>query len=222
MSKDEAKTRRCVRSFVRREGRLTARQKRAMGTLWDRYVLPMQEGLALDTIFNEGLVTLEIGFGMGASLAVMAKEQPEMNFLGVEVHRAGVASLIADLDEQGSDNVRVICTDALEVLKNVIPDKSLARILIFFPDPWHKKRHHKRRLIQVSFIESIKKKLKPGAILHLATDWEPYAEHMREVILQVAGLKEGTIDDDPRPMTKFERRGVRLGHEITDLIYVAD
>lgn len=209
-----------IRSFVRREGRMTARQQRAIDTLWKRYVLEFNPGLKLDTIFSTDAITLEIGFGMGASLAEMAQQQPVMNFLGVEVHRPGVASLIADLDEQGNDNVRIICADVVEVLTQVIPDSSLDRVLILFPDPWPKQRHHKRRLVQVEFVEQLKQKLKPGGLLHLATDWQNYAEHMLEVLSKIKGLERVSAEKDPRPMTKFERRGLRLGHVVSDLIYV--
>lgn len=209
-----------IRSFVRREGRVTARQQRAMETLWARYVIDLHPKLVLTDIFTEGPTTLEIGFGMGASLVEMAKQYPDINFLGVEVHRPGVASLIADLDEQGSDNVRVICDDVVEVLHQAIPDASLERILILFPDPWPKKRHHKRRLVQVEFIENLVQKLKPGGILHLATDWMHYTEHMIEVISKISTLEQVPNEMDPRPMTKFEKRGIRLGHEVTDLVYV--
>jgi tRNA (guanine-N7-)-methyltransferase len=208
-----------IRSFVRRAGRVTARQRRALENLWGDYVFELTDTLTLSDIFPTGPVTLEIGFGMGASLAEMAEQQPEMNFLGVEVHRPGVGSLLADIEERGLSNIRIICADIIDVLQRVITESSLDRILIFFPDPWHKKRHHKRRLVQPDFIRQLILLLKPNGILHMATDWENYAEHMQEVMQQFSDFKQLSSEADPRPETKFERRGLRLGHKVTDLVY---
>lgn len=208
-----------IRSFVRREGRVTVRQRRALELLWNDYVIELDKGAVLTDIFPNGPITLEIGFGMGASLAKMATDQPEMNFLGVEVHRPGVGSLLADIEALKLSNVRVVCADVIDVLHSFIPKASLDRILIFFPDPWHKKRHHKRRLVQVEFIETLKTRLKEKGILHMATDWENYAEHMCEVMQQIPGFDRMDSGVDPRPETKFERRGLRLGHNVADLVW---
>lgn len=210
-----------IRSFVRREGRVTVRQRNALEQLWDRYVVDLQQIESTADIFADGEVTLEIGFGMGASLAELATAQPQMQFLGVEVHRPGVGSLLADIEERGLTNIRIICADVIDVLAK-IPVQSLQRVLIFFPDPWHKKRHHKRRLVQVDFVEQLKQRLKPQGILHFATDWEHYAEHMQAVMTQLTGFTRLADDADPRPQTKFERRGIRLGHCVTDLVFKRD
>lgn len=198
---------------------MTTRQRKALESLWDHYVVELSDSLTLGDIFATGPITLEIGFGMGASLAEMALQQPEMNFLGVEVHRPGVGSLLADIEERGLSNVRIICADVVEVLHHVIPANSLDRILIFFPDPWHKKRHHKRRLVQVDLVKRLEQCLRPQGILHLATDWANYAEHMQAVMLELSSFKQLPEHTDPRPQTKFERRGLRLGHDVYDLVY---
>jgi len=168
---DNELIKRHIRSFVRREGRLTRRQATALDTLWSRYGM---DHLDLSAFDRQAPVVLEIGFGMGGSLLEMAKVQSEVNFLGIEVHRPGVGALLADLAEHDIDNVRVMCEDASLVLAE-IPDSSLAGINIFFPDPWHKNRHHKRRLIQSAFVHVLAQKLMPEGRLHLATDWEKYA-----------------------------------------------
>ena len=211
--------RRRLRSFVLREGRVTKRQQRALAELWDQYVIAPTSMSEFNTHFPRGLHTLEIGFGMGASLAEMAKASPSCQFLGIEVHKPGVASLLADLDEMGCTNVKVICDDAIDVITHLIPDASLERVLIFFPDPWPKKKHHKRRLVQLALVERLSQKLKESGVLHLATDWDHYAEHMQAVMTQAARFKPIDATLDPRPQTKFERRGVRLGHSIHDLVY---
>lgn len=208
-----------IRSFVRREGRVTVRQQRAIELLWDRYVIDLDNTPPFEALFLGQPVTLEIGFGMGASLAEMAELQPDRQFLGVEVHRPGVGALLAEIESRQLTNVRIVCEDVMVVLREFISDSVLERVLIFFPDPWHKKRHHKRRLVQPAFIELIKAKLKPDAILHMATDWLPYAEYMQTVMSQVSGFDLLAKDADPRPETKFERRGVSKGHQVTDLIY---
>ncbi len=155
----------------------------------------------------------------------MAKAEPGTAFIGVEVHRPGVGRLLHEIERQRIDNVRVFNADAVEVLEKAIPDGSLDRVLVFFPDPWHKKRHHKRRLVNESFVETVKRKLKQGGILHLATDWENYAEHMLEVVEKnpafrnLAGTGKFSPRPDYRPLTKFEQRGIRLGHGVWDLLY---
>lgn len=229
----QEKFHRKIRSFVRREGRLTKGQQRALDQLFPLYGLKPDENEQINfaSIFNnEHPVHLEIGFGNGQSLTHMADSLPEVNFVGIEVHRPGVGNALLQIEKQSLENVRVICEDAVDVINHHIPDNSLAAVYIFFPDPWHKKRHHKRRLVQVDFIETLKTKLQPGGILHFATDWEDYAWHMLEVMHQVEGfenLAKYAPDSqngfcprpDYRPVTKFEQRGLRLGHGVWDLIF---
>lgn len=218
---------RSIRSFVRRQGRMTASQERALAELWPKYGLkPGEELLDLDAVFGRSAPkVLEIGFGMGDALAEMALNHPEQDYLGIEVHRPGVGRLLARLEEQGCDNVRVFCHDAVEILQKQIPDNSLDRVLLFFPDPWHKKRHHKRRIVRSAFVQLIRAKLKPGGVFHLATDWEAYAEWMMEIMSAAEGFENlagaGNYSEKPdyRPETKFERRGRRLGHGIRDLLF---
>lgn len=219
--------RRPVRSFVRREGRLTKGQQRALQDLWPKYGIDNQSSIIdLNKTFSRSAPKiLEIGFGNGHSLAQMAHEHPEDDYLGIEVHRPGVGSLLLQIEELGLSNIRVICNDAVDVLQHCIPDHSLDRVQIFFPDPWHKKRHHKRRIIQSDFIALIARKLLPGGRLHMATDWKDYAQHMSEVMKQSVGFENVSKDSefverpDYRPLTKFEQRGQRLGHGVWDLIY---
>ena len=216
-----------VRSFVRREGRMTRGQQRAMAELFPRYgLVPGEQQLDLPQVFGRnGPCCLEIGFGNGGNLEAMALQHPEVNYLGVEVHRPGVGNLLLQIEEHGIENIRVICADAVEVLKNNIPPASLDAVFIFFPDPWHKRRHQKRRLVQEAFIELVRERLKPGGILHMATDWEDYARHMLAVMQQVSGYVNTAPAGDyaPRPayrvLTKFEQRGLRLGHGVWDLIF---
>ncbi len=215
-----------IRSFVRREGRLTPGQQRALDTLWPRY------GLAFDAepdfshpSGKPAPLTLEIGFGNGDSLAEMAAADPAGLYIGIEVHRPGVGRLLKTLDARGIDNVRVYCHDAVEVLEQRIPDGSLTRVLLFFPDPWHKTRHHKRRIVQPEFVSLVARKLHPGGHFHMATDWQPYAEHMLAVMRAAPGFRNtspaGDYVERPayRPVTRFERRGQRLGHGVYDLIF---
>ena len=177
---------------------------------------------------NDQPIHLEIGFGMGDSLATMAAQRPEVNFLGLEVHPPGVGRLLALVEKHSLNNVRVIQGDAVRILKARFVSGSFERVNIFFPDPWHKKRHHKRRLIQHSFVDLLKEKLVAHGILHIATDWKPYAEHVIDVMTASEGW-EAMNGDNPitdrislgRPETKFERRGMKLGHEIVDLAYRA-
>ena len=208
-----------TRSFVRREGRMTTRQQQALESCADRYLIDHNNSPDLKTLFTSGKITLEIGFGMGASLAKMARLEPQMNFIGVEVHTPGVGALLASLEEHNITNVRIISADVIIVLTELIPDAFLDRVLIFFPDPWPKKRHQKRRLVQHDFIQLLKPKLKPGAVLHLATDWAHYAEHMQMIMGEFPEFARLSDQADLRLETKFERRGVRLGHQITDLVY---
>ncbi len=215
-----------IRSFVRREGRLTKGQQRALDGLWPSFGLNPETVLDPDEIFGRSARrTLEIGFGNGDALLKMAQLEPETDFIGIEVHRPGVGKLLLELEKNNLRNVRIFCTDAVSVINDCIPDWSLDRVLIFFPDPWHKQRHHKRRLVQEPFITSVAAKLKPGGTLHLATDWENYAEHMLKVVgnntafRNCAGHGNYSPRPDYRPLTKFEQRGLRLGHGVWDLVF---
>ena len=214
-----------VRSFVKREGRATKGQTKALELFWDDMGLNHQDGLInCETLFgNANPVTLEIGFGMGKSLVEMAKNDPNRNFIGVEVHRPGVGACIALAQEQGVTNLKVYEHDAIEILADCIPDGSISIVQLFFPDPWHKKKHHKRRIVQVEFVETIRQKLALGGVFHMATDWENYAECMLEDMSSAPGYKNLSEHNnyvprpDSRPLTKFEQRGHRLGHGVWDL-----
>jgi tRNA (guanine-N7-)-methyltransferase len=216
-----------IRSFVRREGRMTDGQTRAIEILWPRFGCTIENGLFdQQTHFNRTApLVFEIGFGMGHSLLQMAQAEPEYDFIGVEVHRPGVGRLLQDLEQAQIKNVKVYAEDAVDVLKQCIADDSLSMVQIYFPDPWHKKRHHKRRLIQPDFLELLRQKLKVGGILHLATDWENYAQHMMEVVSasshfkNTAGEQQYSSKPERRPNTKFEKRGERLGHGVWDLVF---
>lgn len=228
MDSDSEIHRRTVRSFVLRQGRLTAGQTRAFATLWPRYGIEYHpEPLDLPTLFgNSGPVFLEIGFGNGDSLAEMARNHPERNYLGIEVHAPGVGHLLLKIEEYGLPNLRVMHHDAIDVLDNMLPPASLSGVYLFFADPWHKKRHHKRRIVQPDFIARLARLLRPNGFFHAATDWQDYAEHMLSVLdgasrlfRNAAGPGQFTPRPDDRPLTKFERRGTRLGHGVWDLIY---
>lgn len=216
-----------IRSFVRREGRLTPGQQRAMDDLFPRFGLEANDQpFELNTIFGRNAPRiLEIGFGNGESLAEIAKNHPQNDYIGIEVHRPGVGHLLIKIEELGLTNLRVICDDAVEILENQIPDESLDALYLFFPDPWHKKRHHKRRQVQAAWAQLVRRKLKTGGQLHLATDWQNYAEHMLEVLNAAEGFEnlsnsgDYVTKPDYRPETKFERRGMRLGHGVWDLLF---
>ena len=211
-----------VRSFVLRGGRVTDGQKRALDELWPQYGVPEDEApLKLEEVFgNSHPVIVEIGFGNGEATWRMARARPDENFLGIEVHRAGVGRLLLALEQRGIENVRVACADAVDFLKLRVAPDSLAGVRIYFPDPWPKKRHHKRRLVQPEFVALLASRMREGAILHLATDWAPYAEHMREVAAASPWfLPNPETGPGARPETKFERRGRRLGHGVEDLRY---
>ncbi|MDX5627957.1 MULTISPECIES: tRNA (guanosine(46)-N7)-methyltransferase TrmB [unclassified Brenneria] len=216
-----------IRSFVRRQGRLTNGQQQALDNYWPVMGVAFQaEPLAFTSLFGrDAPVVLEIGFGMGASLVTMAAQHPEQNFLGIEVHLPGVGACLSSAHEAEVGNLRVMCHDAVEVLESMIPDGSLSMVQLFFPDPWHKARHNKRRIVQVPFVELVLRKLKVGGVFHMATDWEPYAQHMLEVMGSVAGYRNLSDNNDyvarpeSRPLTKFEARGQRLGHGVWDLMF---
>ncbi len=216
-----------IRSFVRRQGRLTAGQQRALDELWPEFGLDPASGMQDFGAVSgrRAPLTLEIGFGNGSSLAAMAAADPASDFIGIEVHRPGIGHLLQRIKEQHLGNVRIYCEDAVEVLENCIPDASLDRVLLFFPDPWHKKRHHKRRILQPEFIDLVARKLKTGGHFHMATDWEHYAEQMLRAMDAAAGFSNvsgtGNFAERPhyRPPTKFETRGRSLGHGVWDLVY---
>jgi tRNA (guanine-N7-)-methyltransferase len=215
-----------IRSYVIRASRYTDAQKVAIDQHWDDYVIAYEPRLfpSEELFGNSNPLTVEIGFGMGDSLLEMAAANPQINFLGIEVHKPGVGKLLHGVVEQNLSNVKVFCHDAKEILAHCLPPASIARLLIFFPDPWHKKRHNKRRLVQTDFITQQLPLLADGGRIHLATDWEPYAEHMVEAMEAVEGIENlngaGQFWQQPdRPETKFERRGIRLGHGVWDLLY---
>jgi tRNA (guanine-N7-)-methyltransferase len=217
-----------IRSFVVRTGRMTVGQSRALEELWPRFgVEYSSEALSLDGLFGRSAPrTLEIGFGNGEHLADLAVAHPERDYLGIEVHRPGVGHLLMLAATHNLTNVRASQHDAVEVLNNQISPSSLDEVLVLFPDPWHKKRHHKRRLIQTPFVELIASRLKPGGVFRLATDWEEYALQMLEVITAAPALFSNlspTSDWMPRPderaPTRFEKRGARLGHGVWDLAF---
>jgi tRNA (guanine-N7-)-methyltransferase len=217
-----------VRSFVLRMGRMTSGQQRAMDELWPRFGMQYsEECLDLDKLFSRTASRMiEIGFGSGEALAQYAQTHPETDCLGIEVHRPGAGHLLLQLQTSGIGNVRVSCHDAVEVLTHQIPAASVDVIHIFFPDPWHKTRHHKRRLIQTPFVDTLAHVLKVGGTLRLATDWQDYANHMRAVLdphvafNNVADATGFIARTDHRPLTRFERRGHRLGHGVWDLEYI--
>jgi tRNA (guanine-N7-)-methyltransferase len=216
-----------IRSYVLREGRLTAGQERAFAELWPRWGVEYT-GTPLDlaALFgNESPVWLEIGFGNGDSLAALAERHPERNYLGVEVHQPGVGHLLLRLNTLGLGNVRVLRHDAVEVLSYALAPASLAGALLFFPDPWHKRRHHKRRILQPAFVALLARVLRPGGLFHAATDWEDYAQQMLAVLEgsptfeNVAGPGAFSPRPEERPLTRFEQRGRRLGHGVWDLVF---
>ncbi len=212
-----------IRSFVLRQGRLTKGQRRALAEQWPIFGLDSSAGLINPTeVFgNDHPVTFEIGFGMGESLITQAQTQTERNFIGAEVHRPGLGHLLMQAAALTQTNIRVYAEDGQKVLNQCIPNASIDSIQIFFPDPWHKKRHHKRRLINAPFLQLVWNKLKHGGVLHLATDWQPYAEVMLDEMTSCIqeGQKFDQIPPPPRPTTKFEARGQQLGHPVTDLAF---
>ena len=216
-----------IRSFVVRSGRMTVGQQRGWDEFWPGMGLELATAPSdcREAFPGKQPLVVEIGFGMGASLSEMANNAPQENYLGIEVHRPGVGALLAQAGDLELENLRVFCADANEVLAQNIADNSIARLQLFFPDPWHKARHNKRRLVQPEFVERIRPKLEIGGVFHMATDWEPYAEHMMEVMEAAPGYENvsgaGQFAERPenRPLTKFEKRGQRLGHGVWDLLY---
>lgn len=220
--------RRTIKSYVLRTGRVSNRQQQGLDIWLKDYQLTLSDTpWCLETVFGRtGDTVVEIGFGMGTSLLTMAQNAPDINYIGIEVHQAGVGSLVADLHDHQVSNVRIVAHDAVEVFRTQFKDNSLLGVQIFFPDPWHKKRHHKRRLIQSEFIQLLTKKIKKGGFIHCATDWQEYAEHILDVLSNESMLQnqrvEGGYSPKPvqRPLTKFEQRGERLGHGVWDVIFI--
>ncbi|MCG5540824.1 MULTISPECIES: tRNA (guanosine(46)-N7)-methyltransferase TrmB [unclassified Halorhodospira] len=217
-----------TRTFVRREGRLTQGQQRALEALWPHYGLdvPEQGAVDLDALFGRTAPrVLDIGFGDGEALVEMAAADPGRDYLGVEVHRPGVGHCLLCAEQAQVENLRVATVDAVELVRHHLPPRSLAAVHIFFPDPWPKKRHHKRRIVQPAFLDLLAERLVPGGTLHLATDWADYAEWMLDTVepderfVNTCGPRAFIPPPPPRPQTKFERRGLRKGHQVHDLIY---
>ncbi|MEO3693039.1 tRNA (guanosine(46)-N7)-methyltransferase TrmB [Roseateles paludis] len=225
MTADTPEFPRAIKSFVTRAGRMGTGQIKALAELGPRFVLPYQtERLDPAAVFGrQAPLVLEIGFGMGGATAEIAAALPDHDFIGCEVHEPGVGALLKLIGERELPNIRIVQHDAVEVLEHMVGPAALAGVHIFFPDPWHKKRHHKRRLIQPAFVAKLVQHLQPGGYLHCATDWQPYAEQMLEV-LSAEPLLQNTASgyaDKPayRPLTKFEARGLRLGHGVWDLVF---
>lgn len=216
-----------IQSFVKREGRLTSGQAKAIEQHWPVMGLMHQDGLLnIEQTFGRvAPIVLEIGFGMGKSLVEMANNETDKDFIGIEVHRPGVGACLAEAAEQGLTNLRIYEHDAVAVLADCVENSSLARVQLFFPDPWHKKKHHKRRIVQPEFVHTLRQKLAIGGVFHLATDWQNYAEHMLEVMSAAPGFVNVSANGDyvprpeHRPLTKFEQRGQRLGHGVWDLMF---
>jgi tRNA (guanine-N7-)-methyltransferase len=220
---------RTVRSYVIRGGRLTPSQQNALENLWPVFgVSDVTAPFDAPSHFGrEAPLVLEIGFGMGDSLLAMARNNPEKDFIGIEVHKPGVGRLLHEIDALGLRNLRVYCHDAKEILRDCIADGALSCVQIFFPDPWHKKKHNKRRLVQAEFMEQLRHKMAIGGLVHMATDWEPYAAHMMEVMSALPDYRNSAGEGQyagatDRPLTKFEKRGQRLGHVVNDLVFIRE
>ncbi len=221
------KPRRAIRSYVLRQGRITPSQKEALSTAWDHYGLEINAKIyQWDEVFaRKAPRILEIGFGMGDSLFTLAQSHPENDYIGIEVHAPGVGSLLAKAQAHCLTNLKVFASDAVEVLVKSVKDNSLDKVLLLFPDPWPKKKHHKRRIVQSEFVQLVADKLKPNGFFHLATDWQPYADHMLAVLdscpafANAFGKGNFAPPGYERSLTKFEQRGQRLGHAICDLVF---
>jgi tRNA (guanine-N7-)-methyltransferase len=211
-----------IRSFVQRTGRITEAQKRAFDALWQDYGIDYGgQPLDLTTVFGRDVRrTLEVGFGAGTSLVATAARNPEQDFLGIEVHEPGVGRCMREAHEEGLTNLKVICHDAIEVLRDQIADDSIDVFNLFFPDPWHKKRHHKRRIVQAEFVATLSSKLRSGGRFHVATDWPAYAEHIQLIMSEQQQLQDAAGDIPWRPSTRFENRGVKLGHSIWEAVFI--
>lgn len=216
-----------IKSFVRRGGRMTGGQALAYNSMMPKYGIEfVKKTINFSQLFgNDAPVVLEIGFGMGASLAEQAAKNPHLNFFGIEVHRPGIGALMLRVQEQGLTNIRTICHDAIDVLEQMINDASLSRVQLYFPDPWHKTRHNKRRIVKPEFVQLLHHKIQVEGIYHMATDWEDYAKHMLKVMGQEKNWRNLSETNnyiarpEERPMTKFEKRGERLGHGVWDLMF---
>lgn len=227
LTTDSPPVRRGIRSFVVRAGRATAAQQRALVELWPTYGVEFTDRpLDWDQVFGRTAPRMvEIGFGAGEALLAFARDNPDIDCLGIEVHRPGVGHLLLEAHQAGLKNLRIVCHDAVEVLQHQLAPASISLMHIFFADPWPKKRHHKRRLIQAPFVELLAHVMQSHGLLRLATDWEPYAQHMRSVLdacaafTSLAGADGFVARPDVRPLTRFERRGQRLGHRVWDLAY---
>ena len=220
-------TSRSIRSFVVRNGRLTSAQQLAVESLLPQYGIPYSETpINLASVFNrEAPVWMEIGFGNGDALLAMAKQNPDINLIGVEIHTPGIGQALMGIEAGQLSNVRLIQHDAMDVLQNMLAAESLAKVLLFFPDPWRKKRHHKRRIVQQEFLNTVASRLQAEGLLHCATDWADYAQWMKhefsvnESYTNTVGIGQEAPRPDWRPLTRFEQRGHRLGHEVCDLIF---
>jgi tRNA (guanine-N7-)-methyltransferase len=217
---------RTIKSFVIRRGRMTESQETALASLWSVYGLNLSDGLLdAEKVFGRSAdLVMEIGFGMGEALVTMAQANPQQDFIGVEVHPPGVGNILRTIAERELTNVRIYKTDAKDVLQQCIADNALSRMQIFFPDPWHKTKHHKRRLIQQEFVQQVHARLRTGGVLHLATDWQAYANQMLKVMTDAEGFRNCAganhwVTEHARPLTKFEQRGQRLGHGVWDLMF---
>ncbi|WP_374090916.1 tRNA (guanosine(46)-N7)-methyltransferase TrmB [Methylomicrobium lacus] len=215
-----------IQSFIRRQGRLTAGQQHALDNLWAVYGLDPNIDVDFSEVFGRNApLCVEIGFGNGESLAKMAAANPDIDYIGIEVHRPGVGHLLMLLAEKNLTNVRIYCHDAIEILEKRVPDDSLSGVHLFFPDPWPKKKHHKRRIVQPGFTELLCRKLKAEGYFHAASDWQHYAEQMLTVLSEQKRLENASPSadycprPDYRPLTKFEQRGIKLGHGVWDLIF---
>jgi tRNA (guanine-N7-)-methyltransferase len=220
-----------IRSFVMRATRMTDSQKKSLGQNWDQFGLSQDQGplVIADTFGRDADTVLEIGFGMGDSFVAMAQAAPEKNFIGIEVHLPGVGRMLNQTAAARLDNIRCYKEDAVAILTDCVADGSLSTVQLFFPDPWHKKKHNKRRIVQAEFAQLVRRKLKPGGTFHMATDWQNYAEQMLEVMDAAEGFTNSAgpgsyLPERPehRPVTKFEQRGLRLGHGVWDLLYRSD
>jgi len=216
-----------IRSFVLRKGRLTRAQQRALDELWPAYGINYEHSVVdFSSHFGrDAPLVVEIGFGNGDALIAMAKAEPHINFIGIEVYRPGVGAVLAGIKAASLVNVRLVCEDAVDVLEYMIADTSLSGLRLFFPDPWPKKRHHKRRLVQAGFVEVLATKLTRGALVHMATDWQDYADQMLGLLVKnplfLNTAPDGGFSRRPasRPLTHFEKRGTRLGHDVWDILF---